>query len=92
MLKIWRSGCADHSGKGRKRVWEELKLYNATLPEMIEKTPVLSLREAQEKIFKHSGTGYAWIKRFKSGRRKRNLLDNKRRNRFGLCFYLRISD
>ncbi len=33
----------------------ELKLHNATLPKMIEKTPAISLREAQEKIFKHSG-------------------------------------
>ncbi|MCL5970582.1 MAG: aspartate--tRNA(Asn) ligase [Patescibacteria group bacterium] len=33
----------------------ELKLYKASLPKMVEKTPVLSLREAQEKIFKHSG-------------------------------------
>jgi len=33
----------------------ELKLHNATLPKIIAKTPVLSLKEAQEKIFKHSG-------------------------------------
>ncbi len=33
----------------------ELKIYNTTLPRMIEKTPTLSLREVQEKIFTHSG-------------------------------------
>lgn len=32
-----------------------LKLYNATLPKMIKNTPCLSLREAQKKIFEHSG-------------------------------------
>ncbi len=37
-----------------KECGSELKLYNAALPKMIDKTPVLSLREAQEKIFKHS--------------------------------------
>ena len=30
-------------------------MFNVILPTMIEKTPSLSLREAQEKIFKHSG-------------------------------------
>jgi nondiscriminating aspartyl-tRNA synthetase len=34
---------------------KELELYKVTLPKMIETTPFLSLREAQEKIFKHSG-------------------------------------
>ena len=38
-----------------KECEKELKLYNATLPKMITKTPTLSLREVQEKIFKHSG-------------------------------------
>lgn len=38
-----------------KECERELKLYNATLPKMIDKTPSLSLKEAQEKIFKHSG-------------------------------------
>ena len=38
-----------------KECEKELKLYNATLPKMVEKTPFLSLRQAQEKIFKHSG-------------------------------------
>ena len=38
-----------------KECEKELKLYNASLPKMIEKTPVLSLKEVQEKIFKHSG-------------------------------------
>ncbi len=33
----------------------ELAMFNATLPATIEKTPTISLREAQEKIFKHSG-------------------------------------
>jgi aspartyl/asparaginyl-tRNA synthetase len=34
---------------------KELELYKVTLPKMIDTTPFLSLREAQEKIFKHSG-------------------------------------
>lgn len=34
---------------------EELKLLNATLPKMINKTPTLSLREVQQKIFEKSG-------------------------------------
>lgn len=38
-----------------KECKNELKLHNATLPKMIAKTPTLSLREVQEKIFKHSG-------------------------------------
>ena len=38
-----------------KECARELKIYNATLPKMIDKTPTLSLRETQEKIFKHSG-------------------------------------
>lgn len=33
---------------------KELELFNATLPAMIDKTPTVSLREAQEKIFEHS--------------------------------------
>lgn len=38
-----------------KECEKELKLHNATLPKMIAKTPALSLKEVQEKIFKHSG-------------------------------------
>ncbi len=38
-----------------KECSKELKLYNVTLPSMIDKTPYLSLKEAQEKIFEHSG-------------------------------------
>lgn len=38
-----------------KKCQREVKLFKATLPVMIDKTPTLSLREAQEKIFKHSG-------------------------------------
>jgi nondiscriminating aspartyl-tRNA synthetase len=38
-----------------KKCQKELALFNATIPETIEKTPVLSLREAQEKIFKRFG-------------------------------------
>ncbi len=38
-----------------KECEKELKLYNATLPKMITKTPTLSLKEVQGKIFKHSG-------------------------------------
>ena len=34
---------------------EHLKLLNATLPAMIEKTPTLSLREVQQKIFEKYG-------------------------------------
>jgi len=34
---------------------EELKLFGATLPDVISKTPTISLMEAQEKIFKKSG-------------------------------------
>ena len=34
---------------------EHLKLLNVTLPTMIDKTPSLSLREAQQKIFEKSG-------------------------------------
>ena len=33
----------------------ELELLGATLPKMIEKTPTMSLKEAQEKIFEKSG-------------------------------------
>ena len=38
-----------------KECAKELKMYKVELPKMIEKTPYLSLRDAQEKIFKHSG-------------------------------------
>jgi nondiscriminating aspartyl-tRNA synthetase len=38
-----------------KRCKKELEMFDAALPAMIDKTPTLSLREAQEKIFKHSG-------------------------------------
>ena len=38
-----------------KECKNELELYDATLPTMINRTPVLSLREVQDKIFKHSG-------------------------------------
>jgi nondiscriminating aspartyl-tRNA synthetase len=34
---------------------EHLKILNATLPVMIEKTPTISLRELQQKIFEKSG-------------------------------------
>lgn len=34
---------------------DELKMFHVALPQTIEKTPTVSLREAQEKIFKHSG-------------------------------------
>lgn len=34
---------------------EHLKILNATLPVMIEKTPTLSLKEVQQKIFEKSG-------------------------------------
>ncbi len=37
-----------------KRCKKELEMFGATLPIMVEKTPTLSLCEAQEKIFKHS--------------------------------------
>ncbi len=33
----------------------ELKLFSATLPQMVDKTPSISLTEAQDKIFKNSG-------------------------------------
>jgi len=42
-------------GRVSKECAHELKIHNAQLPNMIEKTPTLSLREVQEKIFKHSG-------------------------------------
>jgi nondiscriminating aspartyl-tRNA synthetase len=38
-----------------KKCKKELEMFGATLPAMIDKTPTLSLKEAQEKIFKHSG-------------------------------------
>lgn len=38
-----------------KRCKKELELFNVELPSMIDETPTLSLVEAQEKIFKHSG-------------------------------------
>lgn len=34
---------------------KELKMYGVELPKMIDKTPYLSLKESQEKIFKNSG-------------------------------------
>ncbi len=34
---------------------KELSLYNASLPSVIDKTPSISLRDAQEKIFNNSG-------------------------------------
>lgn len=34
---------------------EELKLFDVTLPSVVEKTPTLSLTEAQEKIFEKTG-------------------------------------
>jgi nondiscriminating aspartyl-tRNA synthetase len=37
-----------------KKCKKELEMYNATLPKMVAKTPTLSLREAQQKIFEHS--------------------------------------
>ncbi len=37
--------------KVREKNENELKLLNATIPNMIDKTPTLSLREVQEKIF-----------------------------------------
>jgi nondiscriminating aspartyl-tRNA synthetase len=38
-----------------KKNGEHLKVLNATIPVMIEKTPTLSLREVQQKIFDKSG-------------------------------------
>ena len=38
-----------------KECERELKMFNATLPVMIDKTPVMSLTETQERIFKSSG-------------------------------------
>lgn len=38
-----------------KRCKKELEMFGIALPVMIEKTPTLSLINAQEKIFKHSG-------------------------------------
>lgn len=38
-----------------KKCPRELKVFNATLPSVIDKTPSISLTEAQEKIFKNSG-------------------------------------
>lgn len=34
---------------------KELKMYGVSVPKMIDKTPYLSLREAQQKIFENSG-------------------------------------
>jgi nondiscriminating aspartyl-tRNA synthetase len=42
-------------GRLEKECKKELEMYKVSIPVMIEKTPFLSLREAQEKIFKHSG-------------------------------------
>ncbi len=41
-----------------KRCARELKLLGATLPKMLEKTPTLSLTEAEEKIFKETGEDF----------------------------------
>jgi nondiscriminating aspartyl-tRNA synthetase len=38
-----------------KEAAKELKMFGVELPKMIDETPYLSLREAQEKIFKNSG-------------------------------------
>ncbi len=38
-----------------KKCQRELKLFNSSLPVMIDKTPTFSLREVQEMIFKNSG-------------------------------------
>ncbi|HEV2339449.1 MAG TPA: aspartate--tRNA(Asn) ligase [Patescibacteria group bacterium] len=38
-----------------KECKKELLLFQATLPSVIDKTPALTLREAQQKIFEHSG-------------------------------------
>lgn len=38
-----------------KKCKKDLEMFGATIPAMIEKTPTLSLREAQQKIFEHSG-------------------------------------
>lgn len=38
-----------------KKCKYELELYNTSLPSVIDKTPSISLREAQEKIYKNSG-------------------------------------
>jgi nondiscriminating aspartyl-tRNA synthetase len=42
-------------GRVEKECKRELRLHNATIPVMIDKTPFLSLREAQEKIFQKTG-------------------------------------
>ncbi len=38
-----------------KKCLRELAIFDATLPSYVEKTPTISLREAQEKIFRNSG-------------------------------------
>jgi nondiscriminating aspartyl-tRNA synthetase len=42
-------------GRVEKECKRELGLHNSTIPVMIDKTPFLSLREAQEKIFQKTG-------------------------------------
>jgi nondiscriminating aspartyl-tRNA synthetase len=42
-------------GQLEKQCKKELEMFKVTLPVMVDETPTLSLREAQEKIFKHSG-------------------------------------
>jgi nondiscriminating aspartyl-tRNA synthetase len=41
-------------GELEKKCKKELEMFNAKVPTMIDKTPTVSLREAQEKIYKHS--------------------------------------
>ncbi len=41
-------------GELEKKCKKELEMFGVALPQMIEKTPTLSLREAQERIYKHS--------------------------------------
>lgn len=38
-----------------KECSKELKMFGVTIPKMIDKTPFMSLREAQQKIFENSG-------------------------------------
>lgn len=42
-------------GELEKKCGKELKLFGATLPKTVEKTPTMSLTEAQEKIFAKKG-------------------------------------
>ena len=41
--------------KVEEKCSRELKFFDTTLPQMVDKTPSISLTEAQEKIFKNSG-------------------------------------